>query len=140
MSFLLTGLFFLVGLNNTEAQQSARGTANPYTAIAQSFGVAAYPLGTFEQTAVKTALENILTTIRPLLENGASQTQRLTYEYVSRVLSDVNYNIAVEISLLKRLEEMKRSKNLIIPNNQVGSYQHGSQLVTLYNNTVNELQ
>ena len=49
VSFLLTGLFFLVGLNSTNAQQSAGGGANPYTGIAQAFGVTAYPLGTFDQ-------------------------------------------------------------------------------------------
>lgn len=140
MSFLLTGLFFLVGLNSTNAQQLARGTANPYTGIAQSFGVTAYPLGNFQQPEVVTALQNVLIPIKPLIGHGASQAQELKYAYVSLVLTDVEQSsIAVEISLLKRLEEMKNSKHISGAMNQTKS-NPTNQLANLYNEIVNELQ
>jgi hypothetical protein len=140
MSFLLTGLFFLVGANSANAQQLARGTANPYTGIAQSFGVTAYELGHFDQAEVITALQNVLTPIKPLIGHGASEAQELEYAYVSAVLADVEgSSIAVEISLLKRLDEMKNNKHLNGPMNKLNN--NGTvQLANLYNETVNELQ
>ena len=134
MSFLLTGLFFLVGLNSTNAQQSAGGGANPYTGIAQAFGVTAYPLGTFDQAT------DILIPLKPLIGHGASQAQELKYAYLSTVLADVGaYSIAVEISLLKRLEELKDSKHLGGTMNQT-KINPTAQLAALYNETVNALQ
>ena len=140
MSFLLTGLFFLVGLNSTNAQQSAGGGANPYTGIAQAFGVAAYPLGTFDQATTVTTLTDILIPLKPLIGHGASQAQELKYAYLSTVLADVGaYSIAVEISLLKRLEELKDSKHLGGAMNQT-KINPTAQLAALYNETVNALQ
>ena len=107
VSFLLTGLFFLVGLNSTNAQQSAGGGANPYTGIAQAFGVTAYPLGTFDQATTVTTLTDILIPLKPLIGHGASQAQELKYAYLSTVLADVGaYSIAVEISLLKKQKKL----------------------------------
>ena len=140
MSFLLTGLFFLVGLNSTNAQQSAGGGANPYTGIAQAFGVTAYPLGTFDQATTVTTLTDILIPLKPLIGHGASQAQELKYAYLSTVLADVGaYSIAVEISLLKRLEELKDSKHLGGAMNQT-KINPTAQLAALYNETVNALQ
>ena len=87
VSFLLTGLFFLVGLNSTNAQQSAGGGANPYTGIAQAFGVTAYPLGTFDQATTVTTLTDILIPLKPLIGHGATQAQELKYAYLSTVLA-----------------------------------------------------
>lgn len=140
VSFLLTGLFFLVGLNSTNAQQSAGGGANPYTGIAQAFGVTAYPLGTFDQATTVTTLTDILIPLKPLIGHGASQAQELKYAYLSTVLADVGaYSIAVEISLLKRLEELKDSKHLGGTMNQT-KINPTAQLAALYNETVNALQ
>ena len=140
MSFMLTGFFFLMGMNSSNAQLAlARGTNNPHTSIAQSFGVAAYQLGHFDQAEVIPALEGILTPIKPLIGHGASQLQELTYAYVSKVLVDVQQDIAVEISLLTRLEELKNSKFLAGPMNQTKT-NPTAQLAALYNGVISELQ
>jgi len=137
---MLPGLFFLVGLNSTNAQQTAGGGANPYTGIAQAFGVTAYPLGTFDQATTVTILKDILIPLKPLIGHGASQAQELKYAYLSVVLTDVETSsIAVEISLLKRLEEMKNSKHLGGAMNQT-KINPTAQLANLYNETVNALQ
>ena len=122
------------------AQQSAGGGANPYTGIAQAFGVTAYPLGTFDQATTVTTLTDILIPLKPLIGHGASQAQELKYAYLSTVLADVGaYSIAVEISLLKRLEELKDSKHLGGTMNQT-EINPTAQLAALYNETVNALQ
>ena len=140
MTFMLAGFFFLLGVNNSNAQiATAGGTNNPHTSIAQSFGVAAYPLGHFDQAEVVPALEGILTPLKPLIGHGASQLQELTYAYVSKVFVDVQQDVAVEISLLKRLEEMKNSKFLAGPMNQTKN-SPTSQLAALYNSVIAELQ
>jgi hypothetical protein len=140
MSFMLTGFFFLMGMNSSNAQlANAGGTNNPYTSIAQSFGVAAYPLGHFDQAEVIPALEGIITPLKPLIGHGASQLQELTYAYVSKVFVDVQQDVAVEISLLTRLEEMKDSKFLAVPMNQT-KFNPTAQLAALYNSVVAELQ
>lgn len=140
MSFLLTGLFFLVGVNNTSAQQVASGGVNPHTGIAQAFGVTAYPLGTFDQAATVETIKGILIPLKPLIGHGATQAQELQYAYLSAVLTDVGaYSIAVEISLLKRLEELKDSKHLSGALNQT-KFDPTTQLANLYNQTVNAIQ
>jgi len=64
----------------------------------------------------------------------------LKYAYLSTVLADVGaYSIAVEISLLKRLEELKDSKHLGGTMNQI-KINPTAQLAALYNETVNALQ
>lgn len=141
LAFMLTGFFFLLGMNNASAQlATAKGNLNnPYTSIAQSFGVTAYPLGQFDQAEVIEALDGIMTPIKPLLGHGASQAQELKYEYVSAVLNDVNHDVAVEISLLTRLQELKDSKHIAGPMNQT-KVNPTQQLAALYNEVVNELQ
>ncbi len=140
VSFLLTGLFFLVGLNSTNAQQAASGGVNPHTGIAQAFGVTAYPLGTFDQAATVETITGILIPLKPLIGHGATQAQELQYAYLSAVLTDVGtYSIAVEISLLKRLEELKDSKHLTGALNQT-KFNPTTQLANLYNQTVNAIQ
>lgn len=140
VTFLLAGFFFLVGLNNTNAQQAARGTANPYPEIAQSFDVTAYSLGHFDPTSTVIALEAIMTPIKPTIGYGASHADELKYAYLSAIVSDVKgASIAVEISLLKRLEELKNNKHLggTLNTTQGNST---SQLRNLYNNTVSSIQ
>jgi hypothetical protein len=140
LSFMLTGFFLLMGMNSSNAQQSsAAGTNNPNASIAQSFGVTAYPLGHFNQDEVIPALEGIITPLKPLIGHGASQLQELTYAYVSKVFGDVQQDIAVEISLLKRLEEVKNSKFLSGTMNQTKN-NPTAQLAALYNSVVAELQ
>jgi hypothetical protein len=140
VSFLLTGLFFLVGMNSTNAQQTASGGVNPHTGIAQAFGVTAYPLGTFDPTSTVETITGILIPLKPLIGHGASHAQELQYAYLSAVLTDVGaYSIAVEISLLKRLEELKDSKHLTGALNQT-KFDPTTQLANLYNQTVNAIQ
>ena len=140
LALMLTGFFFLLSVNSSSAQvASAGGTNNPHTSIAQSFGVTAYPLGHFDQAEVIPALEGIITPLKPLIGHGASQLQELTYAYVSKVFVDVQQDVAVEISLLKRLEEMKSSKFLSGTMNQT-KINPTSQLAGLYNSVVAELQ
>ncbi|MDZ4748689.1 MAG: hypothetical protein SH808_09395 [Saprospiraceae bacterium] len=140
MSFLLTGIFFLVGLNSANAQQTASGGVNPHTGIAQAFGVTAYPLGTFDQASTVETIKGILIPLKPLIGHGATDAQELQYAYLSAVLTDVGtYSIAVEISLLKRLEELKDSKHLSGALNQT-KFNPTTQLANLYNQTVNAIQ
>jgi len=140
VSFLLIGLFFLVGLNNTNAQSTAAGLNNPYTSIAQAFGVTAYQLGTFEETHTKDALLAMLTPIKPLIGHNATPAQELLYQYGTLVLTDVGtYSIAPEISLLKRLQEMKNSKHLSGAMNQT-KIDPTAQLANLYNQVVTAIQ
>ncbi len=140
VSFLFTGLFFLVSLNNTNAQQIASGGVNPHIGIAQAFGVTAYPLGTFDQASTVETIKDILIPLKPLIGHGASQAQELQYAYLSAVLTDVGtYSIAVEISLLKRLQELKSSKHLSGPLNQA-NFNPTTLLANLYNQTVIAIQ
>lgn len=140
MSFLLTGLFFLMGTSNSNAQELARGTANPYISIAQSFNVPAYALGHFDQAEVKAELLETLLALKPLIGHGASQAQELQFAYLNKVYGDVaDLSIAVEISLLKRLEEMKDSKFLAGVQNQTKTTST-QQLAGLYNQTITQLQ
>jgi hypothetical protein len=140
MSFLLTGLFFLAGLNSTSAQQAASGGVNPHTNIALSYGVTAQPLGTFDPASTIETLHGIVFPLRPLIGHGATQAQELQFAYLNAVLTDVEYSsIAVEISLLKRLDELKESKHLAGSINQT-KFNATTQLANLYNQTVNALQ
>lgn len=140
MSFLLTGLFFLVGLNNTSAQQTASGGVNPHVGIAQAFGVTAYPLGTFDPAATVETIKEILIPLKPLIGHGATPAQELQFAYLSAILTDVaGSSIAVEISLLTRLEELKGSKHLSGAMNQT-KFNPTTQLANLYNQTVNAIQ
>ena len=139
VTFLLAGFFFLVGLNSTNAQQTARGISNPYPEIAQSFGVTAYDLGHFAPSSTITALEGIMAPLKQSIGNGASDQEELKFAYVSKVLSDVKgASIAVEISLLKRLDELKGNKHMS-GSNQTYMNQL-PQLTSLYNEVVSSLQ
>jgi hypothetical protein len=140
VTFLLAGFFFLVGLNNTNAQQAARGTANPYPEIAESFDVTAYDLGHFDPNSSVDALTAIMVTLKPTLGPGASDADQLKYAYLSAIVSDVQgSSIAVEISLLTRLEGLKSNKHLGGTMNKVHVDQY-SQLTNLYNTIVSALQ
>ncbi len=139
LCFLLTGLFFLLG-NNVEAQERASDITNPHVAIANDFGVTAYPFGTFNREDAIVVLEGILATIKPLIGHGASAAQERKYKYVTAVLTDVqNYSIAVEISLLTRLKEIRASAKIGGSNTSVGNLPD-TQFANLYNEVVNELQ
>lgn len=142
VTFLLAGFFFLVGLNNTNAQQAARGTANPYPEIAESFDVTAYDLGHFDPNSSVDALTAIMVTLKPTLGPGASDADQLKYAYLSAIVSDVQgSSIAVEISLLTRLEELKSNKQHIGgTSNLLQGGQQYTQLTNLYNTTVSSLQ
>jgi len=141
VTFLLAGFFFLVGLNNTNAQQVARGAANPYPEIAESFDVTAYDLGHFDPSSSVAALTAIMVTLKPALGPGASDADQLKYAYISAIVADVEgLAIAVEISLLTRLEELKSNKHIGGTSNQLQGGQQYTQLTNLYNSTVSSLQ
>jgi hypothetical protein len=140
VTFLLAGFFFLVGLNNTNAQQVARGAANPYPEIAESFDVTAYDLSHFDRDHAIEVLSGIYDPLRHLHGLGTHQ-EELQAEYIGNVLSDVKEAfIAVEISLLTRLEELKSNKHLGGTSNQLQGGQQYTQLTNLYNSTVSSLQ
>ena len=129
----LTGIMFLLSVNNSTAQQTAQGTLNPYTHIAAKLDVTAYPLGTFERTHSMDVLEQILAGLKPLLSNGGgSQSQRLKYDYVNRVLADISTQyISVELSLLTSLSALTGQTSATGIQN--------AQLRDLYNEIVNQL-
>ena len=136
---MLTGLFFLLG-NNIQAQERARDNANPRQAIADDFGVTAYPLGHFNREEAIEVLEGILATIKPLIGHGATSAQVRKYNYVNAVLTDVQgYSIAIEISLLTRLKETRAGAKVGGSNTTVGNLPD-TQFANLYNEVVNELQ
>ena len=140
VTFLLAGFFFLVGLNNTNAQQVARGAANPYPEIAESFDVTAYDLSHFDRDHAIEVLSGIYDPLRHLHGLGTHQ-EELQAEYIGNVLSDVKEAfIAVEISLLTRLEELKSNKHIGGTSNQLQGGQQYAQLTNLYNSTVSSLQ
>ncbi len=139
LCFLLTGLFFLLG-NNVEAQERARDNTNPHAAIANDFGVTAYPFGTFNREEAIEVLEGILNPIKPLIGHGATSAQIRKYNYVNAVLTDIQgYSIAVEISLLTRLKETRTGAKVGGSNTLVGNLPD-TQFANLYNEVVNELQ
>ncbi|HLF64336.1 MAG TPA: hypothetical protein VI603_11315 [Saprospiraceae bacterium] len=131
---LLTGVFFLLSVNNAVAQESAQGTLNPYTHIGAKLDVTAYPLGTFERDHAMDVLQQILTGLKPLLSNGGGTlTQRLRYNFCNKVLADISDNyIATEISLLTSLSA------LTAENSSTEIQQ--AQLRSLYGEIVNQLQ
>ena len=132
-SILLSAFFFFAGAATTSAQQSAQGTLNPYTHIATKLDVTAYALGTFERTHTIDVLEQILAGLKPLLSNGGgSESQRLKYDYVNRVIADVSSQyVAVEIALLTSLSALTAhtSSTDIQP----------SELRALYTEVVNQI-
>jgi hypothetical protein len=139
VTFFLAGFFFLAGLNTTNAQQLARGTDNPNPEIAEAFDVTAYDLGHFDPASSATALEDIMVPLKDNLGNGATDYEELLYAYVSAVYLDLQTDIAVEISLLKRLDSMKGNKHM---GGSMGETQmdHMDELTDLYNDVVNSLQ
>ena len=140
VTFLLAGFFFLVGLNNTNAQEAARGTENPHQDIAQSFDVTAYELGHFDQNSSVAALTAIMEPLKVAIADGGTHADQLKYAYLSAIVSDVQGSgIAVEISLLTRLEELRTNKHLGGTSNQVHQNLN-AQLTNLYNTTVSSLQ
>ena len=140
VTFLLAGFFFLVGISNTTAQQVARGADNPYPEIAETFDVTAYDLGHFDPASSAIALEAIMAPLKDELGQGATDYEELLYAYVSAVYSDVEgADIAVEIPLLKRLEEMTGNKHSGGSSNETTMNQI-PQLTDLYNDVVSALQ
>jgi hypothetical protein len=130
---MLTGLLFVLSANEANAQENAQGSVNPYTHIASKLDVTAYPFGTFERTHSMQVLEQIAVGLKPLLGNGGgSQTQKLKYDYINRILADIDQKyVAVEISLLTSLAALKEHTN------SVGL--QDSQLRALYAEIVNQL-
>ena len=131
---LLAGGLLLMSTNTVSAQVSANGTVNPYTHIATKLNVTAYPLGDMERSHTITVLENILNGLKQIVSSGnATNYQKLKYEYCNTVLADVSTRyIAPEIALLTRLGGLNGTKN--VPGTQQ------SQLATLYNEVVSQLQ
>jgi hypothetical protein len=131
---LLAGGMLLFSTNNASAQHSANGTVNPYTHIAEKIGVSAYPLGSMERTHSMAVLENILAALKQTISNGGGTSyQKLKYAYCANVLSDISTRyIVTEISLLTQLSGLNAGKST--PGTQ------NSQLVTLYNEVVSQLQ
>ncbi len=141
LSFMLTGFMFLLGTNDSQAQNLARGTQNPHLDIAQSFGVLGYALGHFDRDEAIAALTAIGTELKPIIQqHGGTQYQKMKYAYVSNVLTDVQtYSIAVEISILKRLDELKKSGKFV--GGGAGNTLTGStspQYAGLYNEVVSQ--
>jgi len=131
---LLAGGLLLVSTNNASAQESANGTVNPYSHIATKLNVTAYPLGGMERTHAVSVLENILAGMKQTLSNGGGTSyQKLKYAYCNGVLADVATRyIAPEIALLTQLNGLNAGINT--PGTQL------SQLATLYNEVVSQLQ
>ena len=139
--FVLTGMFFLVGISNSSAQDNAGGFDNPETAIAQQFNVTAYQIGTFDREEAIEVLKGIATEMKANLGHNPSLSDRMKYKYISDVLQDVEaYSIAVEISLLKKLANLKNSKILASGNSSTTGGTPPAQFANLYNEVVNELQ
>ena len=129
---LLTGVVFLLAASETNAQTNAQGMLNPYTHIANKLNVTAYPLGTFDRTHSMDVLQQILIGMKQIMSNGGNQSQRLKYNYLNRLLADINNNyIAVEISLLTSLSALTAENSSTEIQN--------AQLRNLYNEIVNQL-
>jgi hypothetical protein len=139
--FVLTGMFFLVGISNSSAQDNAGGLDNPEIATAQQFNVTAYPIGTFDREEVIEVLEGIAADLKANNGHNPSITVQMKYKYISDVLQDVRaYSIAAEISLLKKLAKLKDSKILSGSNSSTTGGTPPAQFANLYNEVVNELQ
>jgi len=123
-----------------DAQERARDNTNPQTAIANDFGVTAYPLTTFNREEAIEVLEGIVTTIKPLIGHGATSAQVRKYNYVNAILTDIQgYSIAVEISLLTRLKDVRTGAKIGGSSTSVSNLPD-TQFANLYNEVVNELQ
>jgi len=131
---LLTGVFFLLSVNNSSAQENAQGSVNPYTHIATKLDVSAYPLGTFDRHHCMEVLDQILTGLKPLMGNGGGTlNQKLKYDYCSKMLLDINSQyVAPEITMLTSLSGLTEKTNT------AGIEQ--SQLRTLYNEIAAQMQ
>ncbi|HJW29057.1 MAG TPA: hypothetical protein VJ508_07375, partial [Saprospiraceae bacterium] len=129
--------FLLLGNGALNAQATAAGGNNPHVDIAQHFGVVAYPLGNFDRDVVIAALESIASDIKPILDSHATSYQKLEYAYVSNLLLDVQGGyVAVEVSLLKRLEELKNNTKLLGGQNNLPNGTFSPQYANLYNDVV----
>lgn len=128
---LLAGLFLALSSTEATAQQSAQGNLNPYTHIATKLDVNAYPLGTFERTHSMQVLEQSIAGMKQILSNGGTLSQRLKYDYVNRLLTDVNNYISVEITLLTSLSALTSQESSTEIQN--------AHLRNLYNEIVNLL-
>ena len=131
---LLTGGILLFSAATTSAQESANGSVNPYTHVAEKLSVTAYSLGTFERAHSMDVLENILNGLKQTLSNGGGTSyQKLKYQFCNAVLADISTRyVSCEISLLTSLTGLGNVQN------KIGTQQ--SQLVTLYNEVVSQLQ
>jgi hypothetical protein len=131
---LLTGGLLLFGSSSAIAQESANGSINPYTHVAEKLSVPAYAIGTFDRAHTMDILENILSALKQTMSNGGGTSyQKLKYQFCATVLSDVSTKyIAGEISLLTSLSGLDSVRS------NLGTQQ--SQLMTLYNEVVSQLQ
>lgn len=129
---LLTGMFLVLSSTEAAAQQSAQGNLNPYTHIATKLDVTAYPLGTFERGHTMQVLEQMLAGMKQIFSNGGGTlSQRLKYNYLNKIMSDVNEYVAVEITLLTSLSELTAENSSTEIQN--------AQLRSLYAEIVNQL-
>lgn len=134
VGFCLAGACILLSVQTASAQQSANGTVNPYSHIAEKISVTAYPLGEFERHHTMDVLENILAGLKQAISNGqGSNYQKLKYDFCNAVLADITTRyVAVEISLLTSLSGLNARQSRIGIQN--------SQLQALYSDIVAQIQ
>ena len=122
----------VVNVTTAHAQESAKGgpgnTENPYAAQAAKLGVTAYNLGALNVDNGKTALTQQSAALKPLMGDGnLPALSKFKYAYYTKILSDMGYSIAPEISLINRLGEV---------NQAAGTNLTPSQMVAVYDQTV----
>jgi len=121
--------FMLIGVSQASAQSlQAKSLANPEAQLAQKFGVAARPLGTWTPNNVA----QILTANRPNVRaQNVTLTSKVTFAYYQMVISDItNYSIAPEIALLTNLPKVQQQFKTS------ASVENTSFLANLYNSAV----
>lgn len=122
----------VVNVTTTYAQESAKGLPgsieNPYAAQAAKLGVSTFNLGTLNVDNGKTALTQQAASLKPLMGDGnIPALSKFKYAYYTKVLSDLGYSIAPEISLVTRLGEA---------NQAAGTNLTPVQMVAVYNQAV----
>jgi hypothetical protein len=116
---VFVALFLTFGTTSAMAQDAVNGLKNPYEGKAQgTYGITPRDLGTWSKDQSIIALTQWLNDNLPTIAN-ASITTRYQAAYYKMVLLELNYDIAIEISLIENFERAKSAlvdgNNLTLP-------------------------
>jgi hypothetical protein len=134
-------LLFVLLCSATAVAQTSFSSANPTMAsptrfanIAGVYGVTAYPLNKWGETAAAADLLAAINSMQPsVLDGSATPGVNFRYIYYSLIYRDITqHDMAVEVSMLKQINEAMTIMRGTFLKNQVPMVY--SELVTILNN------